>query len=291
MTSESRILVAGAALACAAMFDSAASAAEGVHPQIWPDVRSRGLIDAPTEARIDELLARLTLEEKVGQIIQTDISAVTPGDLRRYPLASILAGGNGGPGGDDRASAQAWLQLAREFRAVSLEARPGHTPIPVMFGIDAVHGHNNILGAVIFPHNIGLGAAHDPELVRRIGSATAEAVAATGIDWTFAPTLAVPQDIRWGRTYEGFSQDPTLVREYARAAVVGLQGPPELSGKLQAGRVAATGKSFLGEGGTLGGVDMGDTQVSESELIRLHAQGYAAAIDAGVMTIMASYSS
>ena len=105
-----------------------------------------------------------------------------------------------------------------------------------MFGIDAVHGHNNIVGAVIYPHNIGLGAAHDPELVRRIGAATAEAVAATGIDWAFAPTLAVPQDVRWGRSYEGFSQDPALVREYARAAVEGLQGPPELAGKLQAGK-------------------------------------------------------
>lgn len=296
MIEASSLVRLSAAWACAVIFGSAASAApvtsaDVVHPPLWPEVRSRGLIDVVTEARIDELLTRLTLEEKVGQIIQTDISAIVPEDLRRYPLGSILAGGGSGPNGDDRASADVWLQLARKFRAVSLEPRPGHTAVPVMFGIDAVHGHSNIFGAVIYPHNIGLGAAHDPELVRRIGTATAEAVAATGIDWTFAPTLAVPQDIRWGRTYEGFAQDPTLVREYARAAVEGLQGAPELAGKLQAGRVAATGKSFLGEGGTLGGVDMGDTQISESELIRLHAQGYVGAIDAGVMTVMASYSS
>jgi beta-glucosidase len=282
---ELAVVIASAASA------AAAAPTDAVHPQIWPEVRSRGLTSAATEARIDELLARLTLEEKVGQIVQTDISAIVPEDLRRYPLGSILAGGESGPNGNDRASADDWLQLARKFRAVSLESRPGRTPIPVLFGIDAVHGHNNIFGAVIYPHNIGLGAAHDPELVRRIGAATAAAVAATGIDWTFAPTLAVPQDIRWGRTYEGFAQDPTLVREYARAAVAGLQGPPELEGKLQAGRIAATGKSFLGEGGTLGGVDMGDTQVAESELIRLHAQGYVGAIDAGVLTVMASYSS
>ena len=167
----------------------------------------------------------------------------------------------------------------------------GTLPIPLLFGIDAVHGHRNIVGATLFPHNIGLGAAHDPELVRRIGVATAEAVAATGIDWAFAPTIAVPQDIRWGRSYEGYAQDPALVRQYAQAAVEGLQGPAELSNKLQAGRVAASAKHFLGDGGTAGGVDQGDTQVSEGELIRLHAQGYVSAIDAGVLTVMASYSS
>ena len=263
----------------------------GVHPGNWPQVRSRGLVDAATEARIDGLLAKMSLEEKVGQIIQTDISAVVPEDLARYPLGSILAGGNGGPNGNDRATPREWLELSRRFHAAALAARPGGVAIPLIFGIDAVHGHSNMLGAVIFPHNIGLGAAHDPELVRRIGAATAEAVAATGIDWTFAPTLAVPQDVRWGRSYEGFAQDPALVREYARAAVEGLQGPPEMAGKLQGGRIAATAKHFLGDGGTFDGVDQGDTRVPESELIRLHAQGYVGAIDAGVMTVMASYSS
>jgi len=307
MSKAGVILRLGAAGACAgvlALFAPAAPAAAAapaataatasepaVHLSLWPVARSRGLVDAPTEARIGELLARMSLEEKVGQIIQTDIGAITPADLRRYPLGSILAGGNSGPGGNDRAPAEDWVRLAREFHAVSLEARAGHEPIPLLFGIDAVHGHNNIVAAVLYPHNIGLGAAHDPGLVRRIGAATAEEVAATGIDWTFAPTLAVPQDVRWGRSYEGYSQDPALVREYAGAAVEGLQGPADLAGKLQAGRVAATAKHFLGDGGTAGGLDQGDNPATEQELIRLHAQGYVGAIDAGVLTVMASYSS
>jgi beta-glucosidase len=270
----------------------AQAASDGtVHRDQWPQVRSRGLVNKATEARINDLLARMSLEEKVGQVIQTDIGEVKPEDLRRYPLGSILAGGGSGANGDERASPEAWLQLARKFREVSVESRPGHTPVPIMFGIDAVHGHSNVVGAVIYPHNIGLGAARDPELVRRIGTATAEALLATGVDWTFAPTLAVPQDVRWGRSYEGFSQDPALVREYARAAVEGIQGTADLAGKLQAGRAAATAKHFLGDGGTSGGVDQGDTQIPESELIRVHAQGYVSAIDAGVLTVMASYSS
>jgi len=280
----------------AAFLLSAASAAAmavdaDVHPEMWPQAHSPGLVEPDTEARIDKLIARMSLEDKVGQIIQTDISAVVPEDLARYPLGSILAGGNGGPDGDDRATPRQWLELSRRFHAASLAARPGHVAIPLMFGIDAVHGHSNMLGAVIFPHNIGLGAARNAELVQRIAAITAEGVAATGIDWTFAPTLAVPQDVRWGRSYEGFSQDPSIVRDYARAAIEGLQGAPGLPGKLQAGRIAATGKSWVGEGGTFDAIDTGDNRASERDLIRIHAQGYFAAIDAGVMTLMASYSS
>ena len=282
-------VVAAALLAAAAQGDQVA--ARAVHAQRWPAAKSAGLVNPETEARISALLAQLSLEEKVGQVIQTDISAIEPGDLRRYPLGSVLASGNSGVHGDERAPPATWLALAREFRAVSLEQRAGHVPIPVIFGIDAVHGHNNIVGAVVYPHNIGLGAAHDPDLVRRIGAATAEEVAATGIDWTFAPTLAAPQDVRWGRSYEGYSQDPGLVRQYATAAVEGLQGPATLAGKLQAGHIAATAKHFLADGGTLWGEDQGDAQIGESELIRTHAQGYVAAIDAGVLTVMASYSS
>src|SRR5262245_28324304 len=164
MIHETRLRRLGAVCACAALIGSTASAApqtaaDAVNPQIWPQAHSRGLVDAATEARIDKLLARMSLEEKVGQIIQTDVTAIVPEDLRRYPLGSVLAGGGSGPNGDDRASADAWLQWSRTLHAVSLEARPGHTPIPVLLGIDAVHGHNNIFGAVIYPHNIGLGAA------------------------------------------------------------------------------------------------------------------------------------
>jgi beta-glucosidase len=262
-----------------------------VHANMWPVARSRGLVDAKAELRITTLIRQMTVEEKVGQIIQADVTTIEPDDLRRFPLGAVLAGAGSGVHHDDRAPPAAWLALAREFRSVAAESRPNHVPIPVMFGIDAVHGHNNIVGAVIFPHNIGLGAAGDPELVRRIGAATAEEVAATGLDWTFAPTLAVPQDRRWGRLYEGYSEDPVLVRRLAGAMVEGLQGTADLAGKIQMGRVAATAKHFVADGGTSEGVDQGDAAVAESDLIATHAQGYIAAIDAGVMTVMASYSS
>jgi beta-glucosidase len=262
-----------------------------VHPEKWPAARSRGLVDAESEARISELLQQMSVAEKVGQMIQADVSTIEPGDLRQFPLGSILAGGGSGVHGDPRATPAAWLKLAQEFRAASLETRAGHMPIPVIFGIDAVHGHNNVVGATLFPHNIGLGAAHDPELVRRIGQATAEEVAATGIDWSFAPTLATPQDPRWGRLYEGYSEDAELVRRYASSMVEGLQGPADLNHKLQAGHIAASAKHFVADGGTRDGVDEGDAQLSEAELIATHAQGYPAAIDAGVLTVMASFSS
>ncbi len=264
--------------------------AQTVHPALWPAVHPQPLVDSATEARIAALVQRLSVEEKVGQIIQTDISAVTPADLRRYPLGSILAGGDSGPHDNERAKPADWLALAREFHAVALEARPGHEPIPVIFGIDAVHGHNNIVGAELYPHNIGLGASHDPDLVRRIAQATAEEVATTGMDYAFAPTIAVPQDMRWGRSYEGFSSDPQWVAQFASAAVLGLQGPNGMEHRLARGHVAASIKHFIGDGGTTLGEDQGNTQVSEETLVRLHAPGYAAGIEAGALTVMASYS-
>ncbi|HEV8330006.1 MAG TPA: exo 1,3/1,4-beta-D-glucan glucohydrolase [Steroidobacteraceae bacterium] len=290
------VLLAAAAVALCAGSAGRAVAGESAnglaHPEKWPQTRSRGLIDAKTEAFVSQLLAQMSLEEKVGQMIQGDISSVKPEDLRRYPLGSILAGGNSPPlGSDDRSAAAAWIETARAFRTVSMQARPGHTPIPVIFGIDAVHGNSNVVGATIFPHNIGLGAARDPELIRRIGRATAAEVVAAGIDWAFAPTLAVPQDDRWGRAYEGYAEAPDVVRQYAAAMVRGLQGEPGAGSLLQQGLVAASAKHFLGDGGTAGGLDQGDAQSSEDELIRSHAAGYPAAIDAGVMTIMASFSS
>jgi beta-glucosidase len=290
---RSLTVAASALIAMVALGAQPQIAQRGVaHPERWPQAHSSGLIDPATEAFVTGLMAKMSLEEKVGQMIQGDTSAVTPADLRKYPLGSILAGGNSSPlGSADRAPAQAWIDTARAFREVSLENRPGHTPIPVIFGIDAVHGNNNTIGATIFPHNIGLGAAHDPDLIRRIGRATAAETAATGIDWAFGPTLAVPQDDRWGRTYEGYSEVPDLVRQYAAAMVLGLQGEPTEGGKLQHGLVAASAKHFLGDGGTSNGLDQGDTQVSEEDLIRIHAAGYQAAINAGALTVMASYSS
>ncbi len=287
---RARRLAATLVLASLAVSGPAAVGAPA-NPERWPRAASNGIKDEATESRITALLAEMSVEEKVGQVIQTDVRELEPEDLRTYPLGSVLAGGGAGVHGDDRAPARAWLDLVRSFRAVSVEPRPGHVPVPLIFGIDAVHGHNNIIGAVLFPHNVGLGAAHDPALVRRIAAATAEEVAATGIEWTFAPTLANPRDTRWGRSYEGFSQDPDLIASYAAAYVEGLQGPARDRNLLQGGHIAATAKHFLGDGGTVEGRDEGDARVNEAELVRLHAAGYAAAIDAGVLTVMASYSS
>ncbi len=286
--------VAGAALLTALVVGAAPVRAQdppqagAVDVSRWPVSRSpAAMTDARTEAVVTALLSRMTLEEKVGQVIQADIGSITPADLARYPLGSILAGGNSAPGADERAPAAAWVDLARDFRAAAA-ARPG-ARIPLLFGIDAVHGHNNVVGATLFPHNIGLGAARDPDLIRRIGEATALEVAATGADWTFGPTLAVPQDDRWGRTYEGYSEDPGVVASYAGAMTRGLQG--ELGeGRLARGHIAGSAKHFLADGGTLGGKDQGDAVINEQALIAVHAAGYPPAIDAGVLTVMASFS-
>jgi len=261
-------------------------------PKVWPQARSVGLTDPRTEARITELLGKLTLEEKVGQLIQADISNVRPSDLDEYPLGSILAGGDSPPlGAPDRSPAQPWLETARAFRAASLKPRPGRTPIPVLFGVDAVHGNNNVVGATVFPHNIGLGAARNPALIRRIGEVTARETAAVGVDWAFGPTVAVVRDDRWGRTYEGYSEDPEIVAAYAGELVAGLQGPPQTWPAIPAGHVAGSAKHFIGDGGTENGKDQGDNTYSEADLARLNAPGYVSAINAGVMTVMASFSS
>ncbi|HEY4038497.1 MAG TPA: glycoside hydrolase family 3 protein, partial [Burkholderiaceae bacterium] len=269
------------------------AAAGLAHPERWARTGSRGLIDASTEAFVSKLMANMSLEEKVGQMIQADVSSIRPQDLRTIPVGAILAGGNSPPlaAHDSAAPATAWAATAQAFRSVALESRPGHTPVPLMFGVDAVHGNSHVLGATVFPHNIGLGAARDPQLLRRIGEATAQETAATGFDWAFGPTLAVPQDLRWGRHYEGYSEDPALVRSYAGAVVRGLQGEPGSARMIQAGHVAASAKHFLADGGTRDGIDQGDAQISEGELIHIHAQGYPPAIQAGVLTIMASFSS
>ncbi|HYD38929.1 MAG TPA: glycoside hydrolase family 3 N-terminal domain-containing protein, partial [Allosphingosinicella sp.] len=192
----------------------------------WPAVQSRVPRDAATEARIDAVLRGMSLEEKVAQIIQPDISSITPEEVRRYKFGSILAGGNSSPGGMETAPAAEWLKLADSFWEASRAAKWSGSNIPLMWGIDAVHGHANVVGATIFPQNIGLGAMRDPELVRRIGEVTAREMVATGLDWDFSPTLAVVRDDRWGRTYEGFSEDPEIVRAYAGKMVEGLQGRP-----------------------------------------------------------------
>jgi beta-glucosidase len=259
-------------------------------PSHWPAVTPMAQ-DPSIERRIDTLLAAMSLEQKVGQIVQGDIGSTTPDDVARYHLGSVLNGGSSSPGNDEFAPPSAWLKAADDYYAASM--RPdGKLPIiPLMWGSDAVHGHNNIVGATLFPHNIGLGAARDPALMRRIGEVTATELRVTGLDWTFAPTIAVARDDRWGRTYESFSEDPAIMRDYAAAFVTGLQGTAGAADWLRGAHVIATAKHFLGDGGTTDGRDRGDTRVSEADLIRLHAQGYVAALDAGAQVVMASFSS
>lgn len=244
------------------------------------------------EQRIADLVARMSLERKVAQLIQPQINSVTPEEMREYRWGSYLNGGNGGPYGDEFAPASAWLKLADEMWDASTAPLPGDEPvIPTMWGTDAVHGHTNVIGATIFPHNIGLGAARDPDLVRKIGAATATEIEVTGIDWNFSPTVAVARDDRWGRSYESYSEDPQLVARMGAALIEGLQGKPGTDDFLGRGRVIATAKHFFGDGGTEQGVDQGDVNGDIEALKAVHAVPYPVAIEAGVETIMASFNS
>jgi beta-glucosidase len=285
-------LLAGTLLASTALAHDAPPQASAIaHPALWPKAHSPAAITDPaTEAKISALMAKMTLEQKVGQLVQGDISTITPNDLAKYPLGSILAGGNSGAYGNERATPAQWHQLVESFRAASAKPAANGVGIPILFGFDAVHGNSNLPNATIFPHNIGLGATHDPALIRRIAEVTAAEVAGTGIEWTFAPTLAVPQDLRWGRSYEGYSSDPKLVATYAREMVLGLQGPLRAGIPVGPHHVAASAKHFLADGGTDQGHDQGDAKISEDKLIDIHSAGYPPAIDAGVLTVMVSFS-
>ena len=245
------------------------------------------------DARVDTLLAQMTLDEKVGQMTQADQEFLTDEDhIREFYMGGLLNGGGSDP---DTNTVDAWREMVERYQRKAMETRLG---IPLLYGVDAVHGHANVIGAVVFPHNIGLGATRNPDLVREIARITAEEVRMTGLNWNFAPSVAVPRDDRWGRTYEGFAEDPELVGEMGLASLRGLQGDdisdPE--------RVVACAKHFVGDGGTVEGTgitldgtkypfDRGDTPLSEDELRRIHMQGYFTTIPAGVATIMPSYSS
>ena len=278
-----RQLACGAALAALLAGCSAA-----------PQVRSASAdVPAAVDASSPEaLLARLSLERKVAQIVMPDIGSITPADVREYRFGTILNGGNSGPYGDDKAPAADWLKLADEYWEASTAPLPNGEPaIPAVWATDAVHGHANVIGATIFPHNIALGATGDADLIRRIGAATAVEIEVTGIDWTFAPTIAVARDDRWGRTYESYSEDPALVSRLGAAMVEGLQGRPGEPGFLGEGKVAATAKHFFGDGGTAQGVDQGDVNGDLAVLMAIHAAPYPAAINAGVTSVMASFNS
>tara|TARA_R110000787_G_scaffold25398_7_gene71533 strand:+ start:6622 stop:9216 length:2595 start_codon:yes stop_codon:yes gene_type:complete len=260
-----------------------------IHPDIWPEIQTPIQKDAVLESRIDVILSGMSLEQKVGQVIQADIGSVTPEQVQKYHLGSVLNGGNSAPNANLRATPSEWLNLADAFWKASVG--PDGTGIPVLWGTDAVHGHNNIIGATVFPHNIGLGAAGDADLVQRIGEATALDVRAVGMDWTFAPTVAVTEDSRWGRAYESYSEDPALVATLGAALVRGLQGTPGTPDFLNEDHVIATAKHFLGDGGTKDGRDQGETIASEKALRDIHAPGYVTTLETGVQSVMASFSS
>ncbi|MFO1368806.1 MAG: glycoside hydrolase family 3 N-terminal domain-containing protein [Marinagarivorans sp.] len=260
-------------------------------PAEWNRVVNPVPANPALEAKINEILTKLSLEQKVGQMIQPHIGAVTPEEVKAYNIGSILNGGGQNPNDNPNSTAQDWVQLAERFYQASMSSENGRTPIPVIWGIDAVHGHNNLIGATLFPHNIALGATRNPALVKSLAALTAAEVYATGQDWDFAPTLAVAQDDRWGRTYESFSEDPSLVAQLGGKFVEGLQGTAGTKEFLAAKKVLATAKHFIGDGGTQYGDDQGYTQGEEQALLRTHLPGYIAALNAGVQTVMASYSS
>lgn len=241
------------------------------------------------EAKVLKLLSNLSLEEKAAQMIQAEFASITPHDAGRNGIGSILNGGGIFPNANKHACAREWAEKAQEFRDATSEF--SRHSIPILWGTDAVHGHSNAFGATIFPHNIGLGAAGDPDLIERVLEATAREVYATGIDWTFAPTLAVVRDDRWGRSYEGYSEDPEIVESYASRAIWGLQGNPGSASFMSDGRILATCKHFIGEGGTKGGTDQGDTMCSEYELLHVHAPGHLRGIEAGALVVMAAFNS
>ena len=248
-------------------------------------------LDPEIEAQIDEILPKLTLEQKVGQVIQGDTGSLTPEDVKKYRLGSVLSGGNSAPGPLPYAETNAWLEMADKYYNASIDDEDVEIAIPIIWGIDAVHGHANLKGSIIFPHNIGLGAMNNPDLIEKIASITAYELTVSGHDWTFAPTLAVPQDLRWGRSYEGFSENPDLVKSYGDRIVIGLQGEFGSENFMGDGRVISSAKHFLADGATENGVDQGDALINEKELSKVHAAGYYSSIPAGVQTVMASFSS
>jgi len=253
----------------------------------------------PVEARVADLLARMNLDEKIGQMTQVANTNLIPGDVNRLFLGSVLSGGSGIPMDN---SLSGWTEMVDGYQNEALTTR---LAIPIIYGIDAVHGLGHLKGATIFPHNIGLGAAGDADLARRIGRATAEEMLAAGITWNFGPVVAVPQDVRWGRTYEGFGEQTDLVSTLGAAYIEGLQSLAEEGGSApgQTIRVLGTAKHYLGDGGTLWGsprqnnmgvqymLDQGNMQVDEKTLRELFLPPYRAAVESGVLSVMISFSS
>ena len=259
-------------------------------PAIWPEVRSVIPQDQQVEQRVQRLLKQMTIAQKVAQIIQPEIRDITVADMRRYGFGSFLNGGGAYPNNNKQARISDWVDLAQAMYQASVDDSLDGSRIPTMWGTDAVHGHNNVIGATIFPHNIALGATRDPELIKRIAIATSREVQATGIDWIFAPTVATARDDRWGRTYESYAEDPDIIRTYAHAFVEGLQGDAN-NGFFAPDNVIATVKHFIGDGGTQAGDDQGNNLDTEQALFAIHGQGYVGGLQAGAQTVMASFNS
>ncbi|MBC3873568.1 glycoside hydrolase family 3 C-terminal domain-containing protein [Undibacterium sp. LX15W] len=274
------------AVLCSAGLASAASAVRtDANIKDWPHIKSAIAKDPAMEAKIAKMVGNMTLAQKIGQMTQPEIKFITPDDVRKYYLGSVLNGGGSWPKMNKYATAADWVSLADQYYAASMSTDMADK-VPVIWGIDAIHGNSNVVGATLFPHNIGLGAARNPKLVGKMAEQVGKAVRATGIAWVFAPTLAVGRDARWGRSYESFSEDGRLVKEYGAVYVKALQG------KFKDDKnVVATAKHFIGDGGTYHGVDRGVNQSSLSEMINNHAQGYYGAFAAGAQTVMASYNS
>lgn len=261
---------------------------------LWPKVKSSVPANQALEEKITAIMAGMSLKEKVGQLIMAEIKAISPKDAKRNNIGGLLNGGGSWPTEKPGSRPIDWLAMADLYYNESVKSK---SRIPIIWGTDAVHGHNNLAGATIFPHNIGLGAANDPALMRDIGTATAREVVVTGIDWVFAPTLAIVQDVRWGRTYEGYSSDPEIVANLSKEILLGLQGHPALDNFLTEEKVIATAKHFVGDGGPVYGsgrnkkIDQGDVPVDEATLAQLHGRPYIDALGVGVQTVMASFSS
>lgn len=276
--------------------DAAAFAANVVEPRAksippaptysdWPAITSAIPKDAAIESRVAQIVASMTLEQKIGQMTQPEIKNVTPDQVRQYFIGSVLNGGGSWPNGNKHAASSDWVAMADQYYNASMSTTMA-TKVPIIWGTDAIHGHSNVYQATLFPHNIGLGAGRDPALVKRIGASVGQAVRSTGINWVFAPTLAVAQDDRWGRTYESFSEDASIVRAYAGAYVTGLQGT-----FASDANVVATAKHFMGDGGTDQGTDQGVNMASTDVMINTHGQGYYTALESGAQTVMASFNS
>ncbi|WP_336771243.1 glycoside hydrolase family 3 N-terminal domain-containing protein [Paenibacillus sp. MMO-58] len=241
------------------------------------------------EARVDDLLGRMTLDEKVGQMVQAERASITPEEVQTYFIGSVLSGGGSFPNGKQSDSTRDnWAKMVDGYQDGALSTR---LAIPILYGVDAVHGQNNIIGATMFPHNIGLGASRDTALVQQIGAAAAEEVKASGTNWAFAPTIANPQNAKWGRTYEGFGDDQTLVGDMGAAFIKGMQGTTAAQ-LASSSKAVATAKHFLGEGYTDNGVNQGNiTTMTEQQVLDTSLSMYESAVKAGVRTVMASYNS